>query len=57
MLYRELDTIKTAHIVHSFLLLYSPFPWKKAMASYKLGSEEFIIMNTMFCPDFLNNFL
>ena len=42
------------------LLFYSPFPWEKAMAcSYKLGFEEFIIMNKMFVQIFvlLNNFL
>ena len=40
------------------LLFYYPFPWKKAMACYKLGFEEFIIMNKMFIQIFvlLNNF-
>ena len=55
---RDLDTIKTAHIYSFMLLFYSPFPWKKDMACYKLGFEEFIIMNKMFVQIFvlLNNF-
>ena len=54
----DLDTIKTAHI-HSFMLFYSPFPCEKAMACYKLGFEEFIIMNKMFVQIFvlLNNLM
>ena len=40
------------------LLFYSPFRCKKAMVCYKLGFEEFIIVNKMFVQIFvlLNNF-
>ena len=42
---------------HFHVVILFPFPCKKAMACYKLGLEEFIIMNKMFIQIFvlLNN--
>ena len=59
MLYRDFTYNKKQHIYTvSCCYCIPPSPEKRAMACYKLGFEEFIIMNKMFVQIFVlfNNF-